>query len=252
MATQLGQPMPKVGQKILPLVDAPGTRGWNRVGITPEQLARRADARLAATKNSIMEWIATVNLPSGNGKSMGRSIFYFPGRFRVETMKISSVRYDELNKLIWIGQGGKTKVNLPTGWQTRPNYRTLPNPLAPAFLTGFDDALMRGTQGAKPITTLLASARKLGYSALVERRKYGVGNELRLVLTKGATRYAISWREQQMLPNQIAVQSVNAKGQPTRILWSAAWGVKGSPLTAQDVKNFHPATAGTRPPTTPR
>ncbi len=241
---QSGIAMPKVGPALLPPIEAPGTRGWTPAGITPDDLARRADARLARTKNSILEWIATVNLPSGNGKATGRSIFYAPGRYRIEVMKFGTRRGEELTKLIWEGIGGRTRVLTETAWETRPSYRALPTPLAPAFLRAFDDALMRGTQGAKPTTTLVASARKAGFVSVVERRIYPQFRELRLVLSKngGATRYAISWREDKMLPNQVAVQSSDATGKMTRIFWSCAWGVKKSPLTADDVKNFHPAT----------
>ena len=232
---------PRVNKALLPPIEAPGTKGWTKAGITPDNLARRADARLAATKNSINEWIARINLPTGNGRAQGRNVLWGPGRFRVETMRFGGYR-DDLDKTIWVGNAGKTRVLTVNGWERRANYRALPTPLASRFLRSFDDVLMRGTQGARPITTLLASARKLGFTPVVERRKYARFNELRLVLTKGVTRYAVSWREEKMLPNQVWVQSVDAKGKPTRLFWSCAWGVKNGPLTAEDVKNFHPAS----------
>lgn len=241
-AAQAQPVRPQVSKRLLPPIEAPNTRGWTRAGITPEELARRTDARLAATKNSISEWIATMNLPAGNGQAFGRSIFYAPGRFRIEVMKIGPPF--QLTKFVWEGKGGKTRVLTDDGWSSRPGYRALPAPLASAFLTKFDDVVMRGTQGAKPVATLLASGRKLGFVAVAERRKYARSSELRLVLTKGATRYALSWREDRLLLSQIEVQSVDRKGKPTRILWSCAWGVKKAPLTAADVTDFHPSRVG--------
>lgn len=213
-----------------------------RAGITPEELARRADARAAALKNTIVEWFSIVQVPDGRGRSFGRSVLYAPGHFHIEVLKIGSA-YGELINYVWEGKGANVRVLANKGWLRRPNYRTLPTPLAPAFLTDFSDITMRATQGARAFTTLVASGRKLGYTALVERRAYPRASELRLVLTKGSTRYMVIWDERRTLVNRVEVQSRNAKGKWTRIVWALAWGTKSAPLTANDVKNYHPVPA---------
>ena len=239
-----GQELPGNGGVTIPPIEAAGTRGWKRQAITPDKLAQQADARLNGVKNAISEWLSTVKIPSGYGQSFGRNVMYVPGRFRIEVTRTGR-RDEDLNKLVWSGNGGRTQVLDQGGWQKRPDFRVLPTPLAPAFLLGFDNIVMRGTQGAKPFAALVASARKQGYTMVVERRvsdQIKGESEIRLLMTKGATRYSISWNARRMLPNRIALEGMGAKQRPVRIVWLSSWAVKGSPLTAWDVKNVHPSS----------
>lgn len=241
-------PMPLAGQlpslpKVATLapIAAPRTKGWTPAKITPIALATRADARLNGLKNTIGEWMAILNLPSGRGQAFGRDVVYSPTRFRIETLAVKNVRRDELHKTIWLAENGRLSVLTTGSWEPRgtpARFAALPQPFLPSALTGFDSILKRGIAGAKPFAAFLRAATKAGYSLAVERRG-GAFTELRLVAMKGNAGYEFVFAERQMLPTTCTTQTVLA-GKPLRILWLASWATKPTPLTPKDAASYHP------------
>ena len=230
---------PKIA--ILRPISPPKTHGWKAAAVSPAALAARADVRLNGLKNTVADWTVVLNLPTGRGQAYGRDVIYSASRFRIETVAVKLVRRNELNKTTWRADNGRLAVLGTSAWEPRgiaASYAKLPNPLLPTFLTGFDGVIKRGVAGAKPISAVVAVATKAGYTAVAERRASDP-SELRIVLTKGATRYEMAFTEPQLLPTSVQSEAV-VNGKTIRILWLQAWAVKGAPLTPQDVASYHP------------
>ncbi len=260
LAPQLSQKppqMPPKPPKVGPIapIPAPGTGGWRRVTIAPAALAARGDARLNGLKNAIANWAAFVNLPAGSGQAYGRDVVWSSAHFRIETLgPLSAVRRIGITKTTWRAENGRLAVLGAGAWEPRGRpaaYATLPAPILPAFLTGFDGILKRGIAGGKPFAALVKAATAKGYRVLAERRVASGEPELRLFLAGGAARYAVVFKERQMLPTDVGTELLppakgRAGGKPTRILWLGAWAVKRTPLTAADAAGYNP------PPMDPR
>ena len=247
-----GAPSSAPRRRLIP-VQLPGTNGWKAVGTSAEKLAARFDTRLGTLKNAVASSVVTLEIPSGRGQSFCRSVIERRDRFRIEVIRTSNAKYKGLTKAIFRGQNGKVSVLTEAGWLPRgatKNFAILPPPLLRNFLTRFDDTLLRGTQGGRPVTQLVKEARAAKWRVSAERRPKPYSPEIRFVFEAPAgkrkgqpiRRYAVSFNEANSLPTQVHTED----GAGTRILWSCAWGVKRTPLTPKEIATYNPASPESR------
>ena len=189
-----------------------------------------------------------------------RSVIQTPALFRIEAMQISgALTRPAFVSAVYQAQNGALRALTERGWVAKgaPSaYGTLPKPLLGAFLLTPDEIVYRGVGGGRPLARLVAEARKAGWRVSADRRVSPgrgptAGAETRLMVRSpdGSRAYAVHISERQGLPTQIETQGPVAKDGvkgPVRIRWKCVWGLKGSALTAEDMRSFHPG-AGIKP-----